>query len=47
MSLQPLAWGSLLRYSLTSDGLGCLMPGIVVVWSWNQIARVPGSVGEK
>lgn len=26
---------------------GWLMPGIVVVWSWNQDAIVLGSVGEK
>lgn len=44
--------GCWLRYSLTSDGLGWLMlrgpmPDLVVVWSWNQAARVLGSVGEK
>lgn len=43
----------LLRYSLTTNGgLDWLMlrgpiPGIVVVWSWNQVARVPCSVAEK
>lgn len=43
----------LLRHSLTTNGgLDWLMlrgpiPGTVVVWSWNQVARVPCSVAEK
>lgn len=48
-----LIWGCLLKYSLTSGGLGLSdaleapFLGIVVVWSWSQVARILGSVGKK